>query len=155
MALLEISDSTKKDSGIVMILLSPIGAALATAQWGGRFVSSLGQAGLLCTGIAATIQMLFGLYVYLRLDAGTEGIVTNEEIRTRLSIILGNVLTGGTVYAIGALAVKAGLISSALTLPAVASLVIIPAVIESCVCPYLLEAAGFVAEKLGLLKVVY
>ena len=49
-------------------------------------------------------------------------------------------VSGGTVYAVAALAVKAGLISTGLTLPAVAALVIVPAVVEG--------AGLFVGEKL-------
>ena len=111
--------------------LPVVSTALATAQWGGRFVSSLNHAGLLRTGIVATVQGVFGAVLGAILMVLVEGNSIEETFaRNCICGISGNLIAGGIIYVILAVAVKAGLIATALTLPAVASLVILPAVVE-------------------------
>ena len=113
------------------IILPTVTAALATAQWGGRFVSSLNHACLWHVGMAATVQAVCSFVLAPILERIVEGqISTSFNARDYVYLTSGSLLAGGIIYTIGFAAVKAGLISTALTLPAVASLVVIPAVIE-------------------------
>ena len=123
---------TNSMSGIVAAATLPvISTALVTAQWGGRFVSSLNHAGLLRTGIAATVQGVVGFVLGFGLEILIEGKDAEETFAKNCAyMISGNLIAGGIIYVILAVAVKAGLIATALTLPAVASLVILPAVVE-------------------------
>src|SRR5262245_17406304 len=105
-----------------------ISAALATAKWGGRVVKSLNRADLLGTGIVAAVQVVTGLLLAPLLFKGAKKSATNGfKIKGCLSLMVGNLITGAGIYAIGLAAFKANQIPTALTLPAVASLVIVPA----------------------------
>ena len=123
-------------------------ATLATAQWGGSFVSSLAYAGLLRTGIVAAVQSAAGVVLGSMLDfsksESLQDYISSERNRTSVCLVAGSLVAGGVIYTIGAVAVKAGLISAALTLPAMAALVIASSVA--------LGISYFLIDKTELLK---
>ena len=150
----EISGDTAKLTLLGALLVSPIVASLGTAYWGGHIVSSLAHAGLLRTGILATVQSVAGFVIgmFFR-DSILKSLVSSQACNVYIAQTGGRLVAGGLVYAIGALAVKAGLVSTALTLPAAAALVIVPAVTGSATL-FLTDKLIDLARSLDCIEVV-
>ena len=151
MAFFKISENTLLYSYLGVTLASPIVASLGTAYWGGHIVSSLAHEGLLRTGILATVQSVVGFIFGALLDEPMQQYISDKELSSCISMLTGSLVAGGIIYTIGFAAVKAGLISTALTLPAAAALVIIPAVAEG-VCPFLFAKLVDFAKSTHILE---
>ena len=133
--------------------IPPALAGFGLVKWGGHLVGSLANAGFVRASSVAVVQSAVSLFFIADpLDKFLENYIDNEKVREAVVLTSSNIIAGTAIYTIFWLAVKAGLIATALTLPAVAALVV-GAALMTTIGVMSTEFAVDYADKKGWIKI--